>query len=221
MYSVVMMMVMSGAPEMPSFGGNRGCHGCNGCQGVAVSCYGGCHGGCRGVANGCVGCNGGCRGYACNGCYGGNSCNGCHGGHGLFSRFRNRGCHGGNSCCGCHGGNACYGGCTGVVVGCTGGMACQGGVVVGAVASADMPATVCINVPANAKVFFDGAATTATGSTRNFTTPALTAGVEHSYTVTAELDGKKTTARVLAVRAGEVATLTLTDADFATTVASK
>lgn len=216
MYSVVMMMVMSGAPEMPAFGG-RGCNGGNACRGGY-----GCNGA---VVNGCTGGAGwGCNGGACYGCNGGNACNGCRGG-GLFGRHRNRGCHGGNACHGCQGGG-CWGanaGCCGVVtMGCTGGVGCQGGVVVGGAAvMADMPATVCINLPANAKLYFDGAATTATGATRNFSTPALTAGVEHTYTVTAELDGKKTTAKVVSVRAGQTSTLTLTDADFAATVAAK
>src|SRR6187431_2112942 len=70
MYSVVMMMAMTGTPDLPAFGKRRG--GCDGgCQGgYAGSCYGG----------------GGCHGYA-------DSC-GCSGG-GRMSRRDRRGCHGG------------------------------------------------------------------------------------------------------------------------------
>src|SRR5260370_39082261 len=41
MYSVVLMMALSGSADVPAFGGRLGCHGCQG------ACYGGgaCHGG--------------------------------------------------------------------------------------------------------------------------------------------------------------------------------
>jgi uncharacterized protein (TIGR03000 family) len=234
MYSVVMMMVMSGAPEMPAFGGRggRGCVGGHGCGGaVAASCYGGCTGAV--VSHGCVGnaCYG-CVGHACYGCTG-YACNGCHGGRGgLFSRLRNHGCRGGHACHGCYGGNACYGcagghGCVGGCVGghaCVGGHGCVGGVVVHTASAAvvsEMPATVTVSLPVNAKLFFDGAATQATGATRTFTTPGLAAGVEHTYTVTAELDGKKSAAKVIKVRAGETTAISLTEADFGAVVAAK
>ena len=101
MYSVVLMMALTGGAEVPEshhLGG--GCYGssCNGCNG------GGCHGGGLFHRHGCNG--GGCNGSGCygGGCYGGgcygSGCNGgCSGGHrllgggGLFHR------HGG-SCCG-------------------------------------------------------------------------------------------------------------------------
>jgi len=51
MYSVVMLMALSGSAEVPDFGRRNGCHGCNG---------------------GSYGCNGGCYGgYGYGGCYGG------------------------------------------------------------------------------------------------------------------------------------------------------
>ena len=45
MYSVVLMMAMSGGGEVPDFG-RRGCNGCNGggCS-SSYGCNGGCHGG--------------------------------------------------------------------------------------------------------------------------------------------------------------------------------
>jgi uncharacterized protein (TIGR03000 family) len=81
MYSVVLMMSLSGGMEVPDFGGRR-CH----CSGSGY--YGGC--------NGCSGCYGGCRGGRCHGRCGGYG-GGCYGG----------GCCGGSSCCG---GSGCCGG---------------------------------------------------------------------------------------------------------------
>lgn len=119
MYSVVLMMALSGGADAVEFGRHRG--GCNGCDG-GVACYGGAPVGCNGGAPVVVGCDGGA------------GCNGCHGGgHGLFRR--RHGCDGGcgglfggglfrrkhgNGCCGCDGGApvGCYGG---VPAGCVGG----------------------------------------------------------------------------------------------------
>jgi len=205
MYSVVMLMAMSGTPAMPAHGG-RGCHGGGGCYGGGGwSCNGGgCYGG------GGWGCNGGCHGG-----------HGCHGG-GLF-RGRGHGCHGGGW--GCHGGGyGCNGGgygCCGASAGCYG---CQGGTVMmsgHAMMVTDAPATIVVNLPLNAKLCFDGALTNATGAARNFSTPALAAGIDHTYTLTAELDGKKITARPVIVRAGQTSTVNLTDADFSSAVAAK
>ena len=74
MYSVVMMMALSGGAEVPEFGR------CGGCNGYCSGCYGGCYGG-----------------YGCRGCYGGYSCCGCSGRVIYYS------CHGGMPA-GCHGG---------------------------------------------------------------------------------------------------------------------
>jgi uncharacterized protein (TIGR03000 family) len=135
MYSIVLMMALTGGEATPAgHGCNGGCHGGGwGCNGGGHGCHGGgfgCHGGGHGCRGG-WGCNGG--GHGCRGgLFGGH---GCRGG-GLFSKHRNRcngGCHGGYGCNGgCHGGWGCSGGgCHGgVVVGCHGGMGvgCAGGV---------------------------------------------------------------------------------------------
>jgi uncharacterized protein (TIGR03000 family) len=136
MYSVVLMMAMTGSADTPEFFGRGGCCGGYSCNGGG--CYGGgCYGGgCYGGGHGCSG-YGGCHGgYGCSGsCHGGGHGlfgGGCHGG-GLFSRHG--GCHGGYSCCGCCGGGysgcyggGCYGGCTGGYAGCNGGYGgCYGG----------------------------------------------------------------------------------------------
>lgn len=76
MYSVVMMVALSGTPV--TVDRCRGCHGCCGCYGC------GCHG--------CYGCHG-CWGWACHGCWGCHGCYGCWGCHGCW------GCYG----CGCYG----------------------------------------------------------------------------------------------------------------------
>jgi uncharacterized protein (TIGR03000 family) len=66
MYSVLMLMAMTTAPETPNCG--RGCY---------HSCYGGCYGYSHGCHGGWYGCYGGCHGYGghhyqhgCHGCYG-------------------------------------------------------------------------------------------------------------------------------------------------------
>src|SRR2546426_118647 len=50
MYSVVLMMALSGSAETPEFGGRGRCHGCagGGCHGGYGCAGGGCHGGCEG-----------------------------------------------------------------------------------------------------------------------------------------------------------------------------
>jgi uncharacterized protein (TIGR03000 family) len=206
MYSIVLMVALSGGADTPALGH----HGCNG------GCYGGCYGGCSG------GCYGGCYG-GCNG--------GCHGGHhghrGHHGHHRNHGCHGCNGGCygGCWGG--CYGGCTGVVYsGCCG---CTGGYVgcYGTPAepkkeqrekiSADAPATIVVKLPAQAKLTIDGAATTSTSEERVFATPALPAGQDFYYTFKATVvrEGRPIASEQrVRVRAGEKTPVMF---DFATT----
>jgi uncharacterized protein (TIGR03000 family) len=204
MYSVVLMMAMTTGGEAADFGG-RGCRGC----------CGGCYGGCYGGGWGCHGCRGR-RG--CHGCYGG----GCYGG----------GCYGG----GCYGGG-CYGG------GCYGGGGCCGGYIVpsgvqqqqdgkkkgkqqqqdeGQVQTGPAPAYVVVQVPADARVTVDGAATTSTSAVRTFQTPALARDKVYGYEMTAEFqqDGKtvKITKHVQ-VQAGRTANVDLRQP--AATVASR
>lgn len=196
MYSIVMLMAMSGAPEMPAWGGRMG--GCCGCQGGGWSCGGG---------NGC-----GCRGG--HGLFGGR---GCGGGWG-----RGHGCCGNNNC-GCCGQMASSCGCCGYVAnscGCCGGMA-MGGAYGGAMVMTSAPATIVVNLPADAKLSFDGNATNSTNANRRFNTPALQAGSDLSYTLTAEIvrDGKTLTAtQLVTVRAGLTTEVNLSDAQFTTSV---
>lgn len=203
MYSVVLMMALTGGAEAPD------CHrGSGGCQGAVAGCYGGAPvytgGGCYGGAPVYGGCYGGAVSYGCSGYA--NNC-GCHGGRGgLFARHRH----------GCNGG--CYGGCTGGAVvsygGCTGGMpyapaGCFGGTPYvtpvqgikpmppggpkGEVvpppkkegSDVSAPATLVVTLPADARLTVDGHLTTSTSGTRVFVTPVLATGGEYAYNLTA------------------------------------
>ena len=145
MYTMVMMMAMSGSADATGFGHKmRG--GCNGmsCTGVAVVASG-----CTGVAPAAVVAPAGCTG--CGGsmsCNGSTSCNGCGGGSGflgLRGHF-SRKMRGGSSCSGMAAPST---GCTGYSTGCTGctGMAaptdvystgCVGSVITGGTPGAVM-----------------------------------------------------------------------------------
>jgi uncharacterized protein (TIGR03000 family) len=179
---------------------------------------------------GCCGCNGG--GYS--GCSGYSSDCGCFGGGrgGLFHRGRRGGCCGSDACntccgavsaCGCNGAaaaSAC--GCCGVAAPACG---CNGSVAPAKdkdedededSASAAKPATIVVQLPAEAKLSFNEVATKSTATTRSFATPALKAGQEYFYTVKATIvrDGQTvTTSKRIAVLAGKETRLTL---DFPT-----
>jgi len=204
MYSVVLLMALSGGAETPALG--HGCHGCNGCSGCHVASCHGCHG--------------------CHGCHKSRGCHGCHGCHGLFSCHGCHGCHGCSSSCGgygcssSHGGYVCSGNCGGYVC---------GGAPAYVAPAAEMPApgkkqekkeekkkdkeeanvpspaTIVVTLPADAKLMIDDTATTSTSATRVFVSPSLNPGQEYHYQLTAELnrDGQKvTTTKQVAVRAG-------------------
>ena len=228
MYSMVLMMAMSASPEAAAFGSCTG-YSCNGCTG-----YSSCHGG-GGLFKGksCHGCTGytytsctGCTGYtSCTGCTGYTSCCGCKGGGIFGGMFKGHGCKGSScqgytSCCGCTG----YTSCTG----------CTGGVIVtppktepipppkkGGVTA--LPATIVVNVPADAKVTIDGTPTKSTSAVRVFATPELAPGAVYYYTVTAEVvrEGKTLTAsEKIAVEAGVNSVISLSPTQ-APVVASK
>jgi uncharacterized protein (TIGR03000 family) len=116
MYSVVLMMALTGGVDAVEFGHRGG-----GCSG---GCYGGGYGGgCSGVVYG--GGYGGCYGSSYgSGCYG-SSYGSCQGGRGGHKHRRNRGG------CGCCGGGyysgGCYGSGYGSGYGCTGGSVIYGG----------------------------------------------------------------------------------------------
>jgi uncharacterized protein (TIGR03000 family) len=74
------------------------------------------------------------------------------------------------------------------------------------------PATIIVNLPADARLTVDGTVTKSTSATRVFTSPALKVGQEYHYNLKAEVvqDGKTVTlARRVAVRAGNETSVSL------------
>lgn len=196
MYSVVLMMAMTGAPATPAFGGRRGCDGCWG----GSACAGACHG----RRDDCCGRRGLLGRRGCNDCGG---CSGdCHG------RRRSKGC------CGSY--VACSGGCAGV--GCVGGAGCATTVIETKKeekkatgkeeASIAAPATIVVSLPAEAKLKIDNHLTTSTSATRVFTSPALELGKAYTYTLTATItrEGREVSAsQDVTVQAGQETRVTL------------
>jgi uncharacterized protein (TIGR03000 family) len=75
-----------------------------------------------------------------------------------------------------------------------------------------MPVTLVVNLPADAQLTIDGAATVSTSDTRVFVSPPLQLGQEYSYTLTATItrDGEaKSITQEVTVRAGEETRVTL------------
>jgi uncharacterized protein (TIGR03000 family) len=75
------------------------------------------------------------------------------------------------------------------------------------------PATLVLNVPADAKLTIDGYVTKSTSPQRRFITPPLETGREYTYTLKAEVtnDGKtEVVTQRVAVRAGQVTNATIT-----------
>ncbi len=211
MYSVVLMAALTTGMDLPDRrGGCCGCHGgCYGCYGGCYGCYGG------GWGHGCCGCWGGCYGGCWGGGYGG--CWG--GGYG--------GCYGvayGGG--GCYGGYAISAGGVGVGIGgYGGGVILQGGTLQQSGEKAPQPkqkreesllpapATIVVDLPADAKLRIDNDATSSTGASRVFQSPTLNPGKEYQYTLTAEVvrDGKPVKAeQVVTVKAGQTTPVTLT-----------
>jgi len=228
MYSVVLMMALSGGGEAVDFGHRNSCHGCSGavvvssCSGAVVGC------------SGSYGCSGAVAGY---GCHGAAACSGsCHGRHGgglfsggggLFSRRGGHGCHGCSGSVACYGSSGCYGGsvgcygssgCYGGSVGCYGG--CGGTIVVPStpgtpgtpetpkvmpkkVTSVTAPSTIVVSLPADATLTVDGVATTSTSAQRTLVTPALDTETTYVYTLRAQVNGQ-TLVNEVHLRGGQV-----------------
>jgi uncharacterized protein (TIGR03000 family) len=214
------------------YGGYSGCYGGSGYGGYS-SCYGG--------YSGSAGCYGG-SGYggysSCYGGYGGYSgSTGCYGGYGGYSG--GYACGGGvitsGYAGGYAGGYACGGGVIlgghshgGVISGCTGGVVMppagtggtdadkgkgkppEGGDDTGDVAA---PATLVVNLPADATLTINGQRTTSTSSRRVFLSPALKPGKVYRYSLTAEVNrggNPVSWSRDVTVRAGAESNVTLT-----------
>lgn len=101
MYSVVLLVALSGSADVVELGGHKSCKGCSGAVVVEKASCNGCCGGHKLFDR---------SSKSCNGCCGGHklfdrsskSCNGCNGGHKLFNRS-SKSCSG---CNGCTGGSA-------------------------------------------------------------------------------------------------------------------
>jgi uncharacterized protein (TIGR03000 family) len=111
MFSVVLMVALTGGADVPAFG-HHGCHGCSGgYSGCWESCsgsYGGGWASCSGgYGGGWASCSGAYEGgwASCSGGWSSCSCSGHH--HGHHRRHRHHGCHG------CHGSSGCWSSCSG------------------------------------------------------------------------------------------------------------
>jgi len=239
MYSVVLMMAMTGGAEAPAgLFGHGGCHGsyyasCSGsCTGYYATCTGwSCHGSSgHGWAHHSHSCHGG-YGYESYSCYGSSCYGSCHG----HSHHTSWGCCGGYA----HESYSCCGGgwfghhhrsheycCEPVYYGCTG-SGCYGTPVAPAVipvapeekkmekkteATFEAPATLVVSVPADAKLLIDDAVTASTSTRRVFISPALPVGREFTYTLKATYtkDGKPVVvSKDVTVRAGAEIAVTM------------
>jgi uncharacterized protein (TIGR03000 family) len=211
MYSVVLMMAMTGAGDAPAGMLHHGC--CGGCSGYSCSgCYGCCGGCCGGGKHhGGHGCCGGKHHgghHGCHGCHG--CCGGCYGCTG--------GCWGscyGSSCYGssCYGG-ACYG-CGGAVVPATPVAPADGGTIRDPGKKTGMvpaPATIVVSLPAEARLMIDETATASSSERRVFVSPELNPGQEYHYTLKAEWvrDGKPVVvSKQITVSAGNETAVTI------------
>ena len=186
MYSVVLLVALSGGAETPA------AYGCNGCD-----------------CGGCYGCRGGrFRQYGCQGCNG-CTCGGCNGGRGGF--FRRSGCRGCSGCYGCNGCNGCRGcsGCYGPAAAPVTPAKPPEKMPVpkrSEEARLAAPATIVVSLPADARLRVDDYITASKWCTRVFVSPTLDAGKEFFYTLTGEIQraGKPVVAtKRITVRAGE------------------
>jgi uncharacterized protein (TIGR03000 family) len=209
MYSVVLMMALSGGADAPAMNtayaepaARYGDHGHKEyrLRGRRGGCCGGSCGGCYGGSYGCCGGRyyGGCCGGAYGGCYGGR-------GGGYYGAMPYEGGYGpfGYGTRSYYAGPMYYGGTT-YQGGYVYGRALEGGGYYD-VSGVDAPATIVVSLPADAKLTVDGTATQSTDSVRAFVSPPLQAGKDYQYTLRAEVtrDGKKVErTRDVNVRAG-------------------
>jgi len=195
MYTIVLMAALSGASTETPGWGHWHCHGCHG----GWSCHGGCHG--------CWSCHGGCYGgyaYGCYGCYCGYaySCYGCYGGYSY-------GCCGGYS----YGCGGCWASSPYHVVPVAPGVPAKPAELApppkaAPGAAAANKARVVVELPDDAKLYFDNQLMKTTNGRRVFNTPTLEAGQAYYYILKAEIeiDGKThTETKQLIVRPGQVA----------------
>lgn len=245
MYSAILLLSMTTAPETPQFGGLlfKGGHGCNsscqGCYSSGNGCYAsgqGCYG--SGQKGGYGACYGGCNGYGIYGGYGTLRYSGPQptGGYWFYPTYN---CHG----YGVYGG-ATYAWPTPYIYG---GGSCYGyGLPIVPVypkieekkkedggkkedpKKTMLPASpnqgrVVVSLPEDAKLFANGQLTALTSGLRDFNTPNLERGRDFQYTMQIEYvrDGKTITdSQVVKVRAGAVSVVEFADPSKPELVAS-
>lgn len=165
----------------------------------ARGCRGGRHGGCdSGCGSSCgSACAPACAPATCASACGSYCDSGC--GHARHHRgHRHHGC--GSSCgsVGC-GSVGCASGCGGGHCGLTG--------FGPAYAYAELPASITLQLPADAVVLIDGNATQSTSSERTFTTPDLAVDATQTYTFEVRLANGAVVTRQVNIRGGESITL--------------
>lgn len=173
MYSLILMTAVASTGDASSFHWKKSsCQGCGGCGGVPLVYSVGCYG--SATPMGCTGCYGctGCTGYIpySTSCYG---CSGCFGS--------------GWSCTGCCGGMMQY---TAPVI-----MPMAEPAKPEAAkpeAEKKSPASLQLDLPADAKLYVDGRLIEGNGSQRTFSTPELPIGRIYYYDMRAEaiIDGR-------------------------------
>ncbi len=182
MYSLVVLMALGTAGEAPDYWGGCGYGGygggyCGGWGGGYCGGYGG--GYCGGYSSYCGGYSSYCGGYSSY-CGGYSSyCGGYGGGYSCYSP--------------CYSYTPCYSYsapayCAPMQISPAAPMPRKDGKK----PEEEVSATIIVNLPADAKLTFDGEATKSTSARRTFVTPELKPGVEYSYILKAERmqDGK-------------------------------
>jgi len=234
MYSAVLMLALTAGSETVDFGRNR-CNGGGNAYGCSSSVVVGCSAssGCSSSGHGGLFAR---RGHGCSGsavCSGGGVVGGCSssyancGRSGLFGG----GLFGGHHRGGCSNGSACSNGyaCSGSVVGTGCSSGCTSGTVVvpsttdkkplpktepvpqpKKTTQSAAPATIIVSLPADARLFVDGASTTSTSDRRTLVTPELAFGTTYAYTMRVEIvrDGQvQSQSQQVNVIAGQTATV--------------
>jgi uncharacterized protein (TIGR03000 family) len=225
MYSAVLLLSMTTAPEVPNFGGKLFGHSCNGCYSSGQGCYASCNG-CYGSCHGCIGTVPSGAGWVHKGWYA--SVGSCYGNYPTYN---------------CHG-YGIYGGATYTWpspyyypgAGCYG----YGYPIVPVYPKVDdkkdgkkddmkddkkdpkktyLPVSpdqgrVIVQLPEDAKLYANGQLTSLTSGQRDFTTPTIDRGRDYQYAMQVEYvrDGKtiKDT-KVVKVRAGGVSVVEFAD----------
>ncbi len=196
MYSVVLLMALSGGAEAPD------------CHKSSCSCT----------------CSGGYVVTTCHG-YTSCSCSGsCHGGRRLFGHKSCHGCTGYTSCCGDYVVPACCGGVAPLPI-VPMKPPEKVAPPKPKTEETAAPATIVLAVPTDAQVSIDGVATTSASATRTFVTPDLDPAQAFVYTLSAKIVRKGQTLTVseqVSVRAGEQTRVNFGTEKFTTlTVAAK